>query len=435
MEIAVEKVSELARKVKVTIPAPQVSAKVQAQLVSLRDKVSLPGFRPGKVPQAVLEQRYGAHVHHDVIEDLLRSSLNEAITQNNLEPAGRPKIDLGEHQYGKALEYTAAFEEYPKIKLIDLSKEKVERPSVELTDADVDQDIEKLRRSAAEWTEVERPAQAGDRLTIDFVGTIKGEVFKGGSGKGMCCELGEGHVLPDFENSLYGAQAGDIVKIKLKFPKDYAAKDLAGKKAQFEVTVHEVESPSLPELNEDLIKEWGVEAGTVEALQMKVRESLTAEVTKLVDNVLHRRIVDLLRAKHKVALPECLVESEIDYLTNAANSGAEDEDSGQTTEIDYAKSPYRDEALERVAASVIFRQLVSDWQLSVSLKDLKQHVIEDLGWGRHLKNLDEFFTKDSPILNQLYGSALEKLVYTRLAETVVLVDKPMSLAELRRLQE
>jgi trigger factor len=240
VETSVEKISNLERRIKVSIPAEEIDKKTMQKLESMKGEIKIAGFRPGKVPLSVIKQRFGNSARNEVIADAIRDSYFEVLTQENLHPAGQPHIEPSESKFGEPLKYSATFEILPEITLANMDGVKVEKLSSEVTDKDVEDMLQKLLKQHANWTEVDREAKKADQLVIDFEGKIKDESFKGGSAKDFKFELGAGMMLSDFEKPLIKAKAGEIKKFKLKFPADYTDTNVAGKKAEFEVTVHKV---------------------------------------------------------------------------------------------------------------------------------------------------------------------------------------------------
>lgn len=248
MQVSVETTNGLERKITVAIEEERISSVVDGRLQDMTKTVKVKGFRTGKVPLKIVKQQYEQQVRQEVVGDVLQSTLYEAIGQEKLNPAGQPRIDSLKSDPGQGMEYTALFEIYPEVKLGDLSKETVEKPVTELTEADVAEMLETVRGQHKEWVSVDRAAKDGDQLNINFKGMIDGEVFAGGEANDMPIELGSGRMIKGFEEGLIGAKVGDDVTLNVTFPDDYHAKELAGKPAQFETHVNKVEEAELPEL-------------------------------------------------------------------------------------------------------------------------------------------------------------------------------------------
>ena len=253
MEVQVENAEGLRRQLRVRIPAERVERAMGDQLKKIASRAKIPGFRPGKAPMKVVEQKYGAEARSDVVMDLIQSTYSEAVEKAGVQPAGQPKLEVTAETAGSDLEYLASIEVYPEIELQGLDKLKIERPTVDVTDVDVDKLIESLRKSRRVLNDVERASQQGDVCTIDFLGKIDGEAFEGGKGEDTELELGSGRFLPDMENGIVGHTAGEEFVIDVAFPDDYQAENLQGKTAQFEIKLKAVKEPKLPEIDAEFL--------------------------------------------------------------------------------------------------------------------------------------------------------------------------------------
>ncbi len=325
MQVSIEASEGLERRMRVQVPAERIEKEVATRLASVRRSAKIQGFRPGKVPQKVIEQRYGGQVRQEVLQDILQSTYSEAVIQENLQPAGGPTIEPGNLDQGADLTYTAIFEVYPEVELKGLNLIKINSPKAEVSDADVDAMIENLRKQRAEWVAVERAAAEGDQVTLDFTGTLKGEPFEGGSAEAFKVVLGDGSMLPDFDKNLSGVTAGSEKSFKLKFPKDYHAADLAGQKAEFAIKVHEVAERELPELGEELVKAYGIESGSVDELRADIRANMERELAAKTSAEVKRQLLDGLLEQNLIPVPEVLVQtgSRVHTQGNPATHGAD----------------------------------------------------------------------------------------------------------------
>lgn len=314
MEISIEKISNLERRISISIPAEEIDKKAIQKLENMKGKVKLPGFRPGKVPLSVVKQRFGDSARNEVIADVIRDSYFEALQKENLHPAGQPKIEPSLSKFGEPLNYTATLEILPEITSIKMEKVKIEKLSADVTDKDVEEMLQKLLKQHAAWNEVERGATNGDQMLIDFEGKINNETFQGGSAKDFKFELGSGMMLKDFEEALISAKAGDVKKFKIKFPKDYTDPNVAGKKADFEVTVHKVLAPELPKLDQDFFAKVGVKEGGEEALRAELRKNMQYQLEQAINNRFKNKLIDKLLEFNPIELPKILVDNEIARL-------------------------------------------------------------------------------------------------------------------------
>ena len=314
MQVTVEKTSALERKLVVEIPEEDINTQVTTRLKDLTKKVKVDGFRPGKIPFTVMKQRFGAQVREEVVGEVLRQSYSEALTEQELRPAGEPVIDPIESKKGEGLKYTAAFEVFPEVELGPIEELTIEQATCEINDADVDQMVETLRKQHKTYAEVERGGQDGDQLTIDFVGRIDGETFQGGEAEGFELELGAGLMIDGFEEGLMGKSAGDEVDLSLSFPENYQNAELAGKPVEFAIKVQKVAEAALPELDAEFFKNFGVEEGGEDAFRKEIRENMDRERERALKQKLSRDALDQLHDANTLDLPKSLVENEVQRM-------------------------------------------------------------------------------------------------------------------------
>ncbi len=356
MQVSVESGEGLERRLLVDLPKEQVESEVERKLSELAKTVRLDGFRPGKVPPRVIRQRFGDQVRQEVYGDLIQKSFYEAVQQTEVAPVGDPSIDLRDAAEEGGLSYTATFQVMPEITLADLSGREVVKPVAEVTDADVDEMIEKLRSQRQTWEEVDRPAQDGDRVIIDFKGYIDGEAFEGGSAEEVPLVLGSGSMIDGFESGLLGASAGEERTLEVTFPEDYRAEHLAGKPATFEVKVRRVEASRLPEIDEEFVKEFGIEEGTEEALRAEVRKNMENELEQKISRMVKDAVTDLLREANPVEVPEAMVKREAEHMKQQAMQ--EMQARGQQSAFDLPASLFEEEARKRVQLSLLMGEII-----------------------------------------------------------------------------
>ena len=314
MQVSVETTGTIDRKMTVELPAAQIDETVEKRLKALAGRVKIDGFRPGKVPFSLVKKRYSDSVRYEVVESLLGSSFQEAARQQNLRVAGLPDIDLKTLEAGKNLEYVASFQVYPDFTIAGVDTLNITRPTSEVTDADLDKMIEVIRKQNQDWQTVERAAQNGDSVTIDFVGTLDGETFEGGSANDYAVELGAGRMLKDFEEGLIGMQSGEEKTVDVAFPDNYQAENLKGKTAQFKLSVKQVREPVLPEIDADFIKRFGVDAGDVETFRAEVKKNMLHELDKALKSQVKQQVMDGLADLHAIEVPKALVADEVNYI-------------------------------------------------------------------------------------------------------------------------
>ncbi len=324
MQVSVETTGNIDRKMTVAVPAAQIDQEVEKRLKSMAGRVRIDGFRPGKVPFSLIKKRYEDSVRYEIVEKLLGSSFQQAAGQEKLRVAGLPKIDLKTMEAGKDLEYEAIFQVYPEFIVGNIETLTISRPNAEVTDADLDKMVEIIRKQNQEWQETDRAAQNGDRVKIDFAGTVDGEAFEGGTASDYSVELGMGRMLKDFEEGLVGMKVGEEKTVDVAFPENYHAENLKGKTAQFKLTMKQVQEPVLPELDADFIKRFGVDDGSIDSFRAEVRKNMQRELGNAIKTQVKQQVMDGLAQLHEIDIPAALVEDEIRYIREefSQNTGA-----------------------------------------------------------------------------------------------------------------
>ncbi|NNM51751.1 MAG: trigger factor [Pseudomonadales bacterium] len=319
MQVSVESISPIERRMKVTVDAARVNAGLQEGLTRTQRTVRVDGFRPGKVPMSVVRQRFGDSVRQEVVGQLVRDTLLEAISQQELRVAGYPAIDEVNQEGDQALEFVAVFEVYPDVTLADFTSLSVVRPEVSISDADVDEMILNLRKQKATWTTVDRAATLEDRVSLDYEGSINGVPFEGGKAEGQTLVLGSGRMIPGFEEGVVGMTAGEEKTITVTFPEDYQAENLRGKQAQFLIHAKLVEEQHLPELNDEFVREFS-EQTDLHAFREEVRGNMERELKAAVRQVVKKAVFDVVVGAHEVSAPKTLVREEIERQRQQAVS-------------------------------------------------------------------------------------------------------------------
>jgi trigger factor len=405
LDVSVESPDALQRRMTVHVPATQIEREIDVRLGKLAKTAKLKGFRPGKVPQKVIRQRYGAGVRQEVLRDFIRASYSQAIDQEGLRPAGSPTIEPLAEQ-GSSFAYRAVFEVYPDVRLSRLGALSIERPEVEITEADVDDMIEKLRIQRAEWVEVDRKAANGDRVIVDFTGAIGGEPFEGGVGKDVKITVGEGQVIEDFDKALKGLAAGDEKRATVKFPKDYHSERLAGKKAAFEISVHRVEERVLPEVDEEFFEAFGVSEGGLDTLRTEVRGNMQRELDERLRAEIKTRTLDALLAANKLSVPKALIDEEI------ANLQA---DAMRRMDIkDPAKAPppeqFAELAERRVSLGLLVEKLITENEIELDRDRVDERIQELAAPYDEPREAMRVYRTSPDLMAQVESSVLEDQV-------------------------
>ena len=315
MDVSVENTGGLGRRMTVQVPAERVDQEVQSRLQSMTRTVRLDGFRPGKVPLKVVEQKYGDQVRLEVVNQVVHSTIQEALTQENLRPAGEPHIEPGESRPGEPLEYVATFEVFPQLAGSLNFGFIINKPAVDISDTDVDAMITNLRKQRATWNVVERAAQHNDQVSIDFEGTVEdGKPFTGNKGEKMPIVLGSGSMVPGFEEQLVGVSAGEEKTVEVTFPENYPSTEIAGKTAQFKVKVHSVSEMALPDLDDAFARAFGVDEKGIAGLREEVTANMRRELKGLLVSRMKDEVFTKLLEKNPVEVPRNLIDSELEHL-------------------------------------------------------------------------------------------------------------------------
>jgi trigger factor len=374
MQVSVEKTSELSRIMTVKVPEEVVQEKMEARFKTLARDVKLDGFRPGKVPAKVVKKMFGDRVRGEVTGDIIQTTYFEALQQEDLTPAGHPQIQPSEAEEG--FEYTAEFEVYPEVSLAGLEQIEVARPVAEVTDNDLDKMIEKLREQKKEWLLVERAAQEKDQISIHFSGVSEGENFTNGKVEDFQVEIGAKQMIPGFEDNLIGLEAGAEKVFSVAFPEQYENEKLAGKAAEFEIEVVKVEESTLPEVDAEFIKAYGVADGSMEAFRSDVKENMGRELEQAVKNKIKNTVMDGLYDKVEVPIPNAMIDQEIETLMKPYKEQAEREKVNFEA-LNLTRDTFEDQAKRRVALGLILAEVIKQNDIKVD-GDKVRAVIEQM---------------------------------------------------------
>ena len=373
MQVSVETTSGLERRLTIVVPADQFENAVSSRLVATRGQVRLPGFRPGKVPMKEVRRRFGAAARAETAGEVMRASFSEAVQQEALAPAGSPALEVIKLDPGIDFEFTATFEVFPRIELTDFSGLEIIHPVCEITDADIDDMVQRLREQRREWDEVERAAGEGDQVTVDFAGTLEGEPFAGGKGEGVRFVVGSGQMIADFDQAVRGMAANENKGFPANFPEDYHADELAGKSVDFTATVVSVQAPRLPEVDDEFIRAFGVEEGGMEAFRKEVTANMRRELDAAVRAQVKGRVMDQLLASHDVQIPHGLVHQEIHALKDQMLQRVREAD---RQSVSLPDDLFRERAQRQVALGLITREIVRSCELSADAERIRERVEE-----------------------------------------------------------
>ncbi len=376
MQTSLEKLGQLERRLNMAVPVEEIEKQVNARLKKLSRTLRLAGFRPGKVPLKLVARQYGPQVRSEIVGDTVQKAFNDAVREQNLKVAGYPRIEpkSGEAD-ANSIEFSATFEIYPEVVVGDLAKSRIERPLLTVGDAEVDKTLEILRKQRRHFHQVERPAAAGDRVTADFLGKIDGVEFAGGKASDFVFVLGEKQTLPELEANALGLAAGAAKTFELTFPADYHGKDVAGKKASFELTVKRVEQSHLPELDAEFARSLGVADGDLAEMRAEVKANIEREVKKRVQTDIKNKVMQALLDATKIDLPKSLIEMETQHLVQVARADLEAR-GVKIEQLPINPEMFEQQAQRRVSLGLIIAELVKGHDLAAKPKQVRALVEE-----------------------------------------------------------
>ncbi len=426
MQVTVENVSELGRRMTVTVEDANIEQAVQERLKSIRPSVKMAGFRPGKVPMKMVAQSHGPSARREVIDTIVQDSMREAFTQEGVNPAGPPHIDSMDEE-GEKFVYTLNYEVFPEVSEVKLDDITLEKTVAEVQDEDVDRMIETLREQRLSWEPLKRGAKEGDGVTIDFIGKIDDEEFQGGKGQDVLIEIGNGSMLPEFEEQLLGKKAEQNTEITITFPEDYRAEHLQGKKATFDVTVKQVAKKKLPKLDKEFAALCGVEEG-IAALKKEVRANMERELATALKTLNKRRAMDTVSEKNEVALPEAPVQREAEYLMEQAKNNLR----GQGVNVDgipFDVENFKGNAENRVKLSLIMGKIISDNEIKPDEERVKQAIDNIAASYEDSQEVVNYYMNNQEKLSEIQMTVVEDMVVEWIFDHVKVEESTSSFSE------
>ena len=429
MAANVENLGTLERRVSMSVPVRDIEKQVDERLRQLARNVKMPGFRPGKVPMKIVAQTYGPQVRNEVLGDAVQKSFSDVVKEANLRVAGYPKIEKKDDAGTDALEFSATFEIYPEVKPGDLSGTAFEQPKVAVDDAAVARTIEVLRKQRTKFVAADRPAKDGDRLTVDFNGTIDGVPFDGGAAQGFVFALGGGSMLPEFDAAARGMSAGESKRFGLKFPADYHGKDVAGKDAQFEIVVKTVDEPRLPEIDAEFAKSLGVVDGDVEKMRGEIRANVEREVKKRIDSRVKNQAMEALLASTPLEVPKALVDMEAQQLVQRAAQDLQGRGL-KPEQLNLNPQQFEEAAKRRVALGLIIAELARAENLQPKPAEVRALVEQEAQSYESPAEVVKWFYMQPQRLSEMEAMALEANVVKWVLSKAKVTEKDMAFDEL-----
>jgi trigger factor len=426
MDISVEVTSQLARRMTVGVPKERVENEVQDRLKSLARTSRIHGFRPGKVPLRVIQQRYGGQVRQEVVAEVIKTSFQQAVEEKNLRPAGMPDIELLSNQTENELKYTAAFEVYPEITGVTLDGINAERLNAEIGEADIDKMIETLRKQRVTLEKVERPAQNGDSLTVSSIATCDGQAFNELTGSNLRVNLGQNYLPPEFDQNLLGMSEGQHKEFDARYPADYSSPALAGKTVHFQITVQSVSESRLPEVNDEFAASFGVEEGGVEALRAGVKQNMERELRLTLKNHLKQQILNGLQAANPLEVPQALIQQEAQRLLKNMESDLQENGAGGVT---LSPEMFTGRAESRVKLGLLVGELVRANGLRAPSEKVREMVETVASTYENPQMVIRWFYEDRNRLAEVEATVLEEQAVDWILQRIAVTDKTISFEE------
>ncbi|MEX6665618.1 trigger factor [Pseudomonas sp. W2-17] len=425
MQVSVENTSALERRMTIGVPAERIETEVNKRLQQTARKAKIPGFRPGKVPMSVIRQRYEDGARQEALGDLIQATFYEAVVEQKLNPAGAPSVEPKTFEKGKDLEYIATFEVFPEFTVAGFESISVERLSADVADSDLDNMLEILRKQNVSFEVVDRAAQNEDQLNIDFVGKIDGEAFAGGSATGTQLVLGSGRMIPGFEDGLVGAKAGEERVLNLTFPDDYQNLELAGKTAEFTVTVNTVSAPTLPELNETFFKQFGIKETNLEGFRTEVRKNMERELRQAIKSKVKNQVMDGLLAANPIEVPKALLENEVNRLRVQAVQ----QFGGNIKPDQLPAELFEEQAKRRVELGLIVAEVVKQFDLKPDDTRVRELIQEMASAYQEPEQVVAWYYKNEQQMNEVRSVVLEEQVVDTVLQKASVTDKAVSYEE------
>jgi trigger factor len=423
-------VSPLEKTISLTLSVERINVEVEKRLQKAARTARLPGFRPGKVPMKMVVQHYGHQVHSEVLQDEIGRTFNEEVEKQDLRVAGSPRIEATEGSAEEALEFKAIFEVFPEVKLGDFSVLEIEKTVVEVSDAEVDKTLDILRKQRATFAEVDRAAQDEDKVTLDFCGKIDDVAFPGGTAEDFPFVLGKGQMLPEFEAAAKGLKTGETKGFPLSFPEDYHGKDVAGKTAQFDITIKKVEAPQLPELNDEFARMMGIEEGDIAKLREDVRVNLSREVSNRTKIRTKNAVMDALLKVADFAVPNALVKSETTEMATRARQDLKSRGMKDVEKMQLPEDLFVAQAERRVRLGLIVSDLVKQNNLRAKPEQVRAFIEEQAQSYENPAEVMQWYFQDSARLADVEAVILEDNVVEFTLSKSKVIEKKLSFDEL-----
>ena len=429
MEATTAQANELERRVDLSIAIADVEKEMEQRLKRMGKNMKMPGFRPGKVPFSIVKQQYGDQARHEVLSEELDRVFGETVTEKKMRVAGYPRIEPKTTESATHLEFSAIFEVYPEFTPGDLSAAEIERPTLEVSAAEVDKTLDILRKQRVSYEDADRAAAKEDRVVIDFLGKKDGVPFQGGQASDYPFVLGQGMMLPDFENAVEGAKAGESKTFDLTFPADYHAKDLAGQTVQFDITVKQIQGPKLPEVDAEFARSMGIADGDVEKMRAEIEANLKREVKRRIEGKIKDLVMEALLATNPITVPVALVDMEVQRLMQAARQDMEQRGM-KVKDLPIQPEWFADQAKRRVTLGLVLAEVVKTENLQATPEQVRAMVEETAASYEQPEEVIRWYYAQPQRLQEVEGVAIENNVVAWVLGKAKVSDKAAVFDEL-----
>ena len=430
MSISIETLEGLQRRVTITVAADKIEAAYKEQLKGYAKNARVDGFRKGKVPHSIIEQRFGVAARQEVLSDEMQRAFFDAVIAEKINLAGRPTFTPNNYQPGQEFSFSVTFEVFPEVELKGLENIEVEKPVVEISEADLDKMVDVLRKQQATWAESQEAVKAEDRVTIDFVGSVDGEEFEGGKATDFVLAMGQGRMIPGFEEGIVGHKAGEQFDIDVTFPAEYHAENLKGKAAKFAITLKKVENIVLPELTEEFVKKFG-NAKSVEDLRAEIKKNMQRELNNAITARVKNQVINGLIAQNDIEVPAAAVAEEVDVLRQQAvqRFGGKPEMAAQLP-----AELFEADAKRRVQVGLLLSNVISQNELKVDEARVEAMIADIASAYEQPAEVVEYYAKNRQLTENIRNVVLEEQAVDAVLEKAKVTDKALSFDELMQSQ-
>jgi trigger factor len=425
MKTSLETLAGLKRSLTVDLPIDTFNQKVDKILKTMASQVSIDGFRKGRVPVSIVKKRFGDNANSDAVNEIVNETLVEALADVQAKPADRPEITKIDKNNDKIFSYTVEFEIFPKIEIADFSKLEVEQIEADITKDDEEKTLAGMQEQLIEFKKVERKSKTGDRVAMDFIGTIEGEIFDGSEAKDFKLVLGKGAAIPGFEKAVTDVEAGAVVNLDVNFPDDYQATHLAGKPVKFAITINEIGEPNTPKLDIEFAKKFGEK--DMDTLLVSVKEQMRTEIDGRIEQINKDAIFNALLDANKFEIPQSSIDSEAQRLLAEMQERMQQQ--GQTPKTDMPASLFNDEASRRVQLGLIVSQIASDNKMVASMEQIDAKIADiSKSYGENGENaqqLIDYYNEDVTRKSSIELMIIEKMTQDKILEkaTIKVIKK------------